>query len=193
MSEEPVERFRPTSGRVMGVLALILVAAVVVIGVLDRDHGFPMPVVAGAIVFGVLVWSAMLRPRVWATENDLVLRNMLDTVSIPLAAIETVAVRQVLAVSAGEERYVSPAIGDTWRQTIKSNRGGERKPATESYPVFVEERISKLAEDARARRGITRFSDEQVALAADVRRQPAWLEISLLAVATVGFVVSLFA
>jgi hypothetical protein len=193
MPEEPVERFRPTSGRIMGVLALALVAAVVVTGVLDRQHGPPLPVVAGAVVFGALVWSAMLRPRVWITESDLVLRNMLETVSIPLAAIETVVVRQVLAVSAGDARYVSPAIGNSWRQTIKSNRATERKAPADSYPVFVEERISRLAEDARAKRGIRRFSDEQVALAADVRRRPAWPEIVVLAVATVVFVVSVFA
>ena len=121
--------------------------------------------IAGAVAFGALVWSSMLRPRVWATESDLVMRNMLDTVRIPLAAIESVVVRQVLAVGAGDARYVSPAIGHTLRQTFKASHGAPRKPATESYPVFVEERICQLAEDARARLGVRRYSDEQVALA----------------------------
>jgi hypothetical protein len=191
MAEEPVERFRPTSGRLLGAVGLALVVAVVAAGVLDSDGDLPVTMIAGAVLFGALIWSAMLRPGVWVTESDLVMRNMLDTVRIPLAAIESVVVRQVLAVGAGDSRYVSPAIGQSWRQTYKSTHGAAPKTATESYPVFVEERISHLAEDARARLGVQRYSDEQVALASGVRRQPAWAEISVLAVAGVVFVVSL--
>jgi hypothetical protein len=191
MAEEPVERFRPTSGRVIGVVALVLVAAVILAGILDHDEEFPVTMIAGAVVFGALVWSSMLRPRVWATESDLVLRNMLETIRIPLAAIESVVVRQVLAVGAGDARYVSPAIGHSWRQTFKSTHGAAPKTATESYPVFVEERISQLAEDARAKLGVRRYSDEQVALASGVRREPAWAEIAVLTVAGVVFVASL--
>jgi hypothetical protein len=192
MAEEPVERFRPTSGRLLGAVGLALVIAVLAAGVLDSDGDLPVTMIAGAVLFGALIWSAMLRPGVWVTEGDLVMRNMLDTVRIPLAAIESVVVRQVLVVGAGDSRYVSPAIGHSWRQTFKATHGGAaRRNATESYPVFVEERISRLAEDARARLGVERYSDEQVALASGVRRQPAWAEISVLAVAGVVFVVSL--
>lgn len=191
-ADEPVERFHPTSGRIMGTIALVLAAAVVVIGVLDREHGFPLPVVLGAVVFGILVWAAMLRPRVWATGDELVMRNMLNTAHIPLAAIEQVAVRQVLAVSAGERRFVSPAIGRSLRQTLKSNRASGQPTATESYPVFVEERISQLADDARTQRGVRRFSEEQVALGADVRTTWAWPEIVGLVGFGVAFLVSLF-
>lgn len=191
MSEEPVERFRPTSGRILGVIALVIALAVVVIGVIDREAGFSAPVVAAAVVIGVLVWSAMLRPKVWVTQQDLVLRNMLHTVCIPLAAIEQVAVRQVLAVSAGEKRFVSPAIGRNWRQAFRANRAARQPTAVESYPVFVEERIAQLAEDARARSGVTLLSDEQLVLAEGVRRTWAWPEIVALALASLAFVVTL--
>lgn len=191
MSEEPVERFRPTSGRILGVVALVIALAVVVIGVVDREAGFSAPVVAAAVVIGVLVWSAMLRPKVWVTQQDLVLRNMLHTVCIPLAAIEQVAVRQVLAVSAGEKRFVSPAIGRNWRQAFRANRAARQPTAVESYPVFVEERIAQLAEDARARSGVTLLSDEQLVLAEGVRRTWAWPEIVALALASLAFVVTL--
>jgi hypothetical protein len=191
MREEPVERFRPTSGRILGVLALAIALAVVVIGVVDRESGFSAPVVAAAVVVGILVWASMLRPRVWVTEQDLVMRNMLHTVCIPLAAIEQIAVRQVLAVSAGEKRFVSPAIGRNWRQAFRANRAARQPTATESYPVFVEERIAQLAEDARAQAGITLLSDEQLVLAEGVRRTWAWPEIVALVVASVAFVVTL--
>jgi hypothetical protein len=191
MAEEPVERFRPTSGRVLGVLALVLAAAMIVNASLDHSGGYPFAVVSALVAFGVLVWAAMLRPGVWATRNDLVLRNMLHTVSIPLAAIETVVVRQVLAVSAGERRYVSPAVGKSWRQAMRSSRAAQVPGATESYPAFVEDRISRLAEDARARLGVARLSDEQLALAEGVRRSLAWPEIVALAVSVTVLVLAL--
>lgn len=191
MSEEPVERFVPTGGRILGVLALALVAAIVLIRVLDTDSGLPMPVVWASVALGVLAWAAMLRPRVWVTEDDLVLRNMLETTRVPLAAIERVIVQQLLIVEAGEKRFVSPAIGKSWRQTIKQNRASSRPTALDSYPVFVEERISQLAEDARAQRGVANLSDEQLALAAGVRRDYAWLEIFGLLASVAGFVGSL--
>lgn len=190
MAEEVVERFRPTGGRVVGVLGLALAALAVVIALVDGPGGFGASVVAGAVALGVLTWAAMLRPAVWATSETLVFRNMLEVVRIPLAAVEQVAVRQVLAVRAGEKRYVSSAVGRSLRQTMKA---GRRDPgvAPSSYPDFVEDRIAQLADDARARRGIKRWSDEQAALAGEVRRQPAWLEIGLVAVTLVAFVVTL--
>ena len=38
-------------------------AAVVVVGAVDVGAGFPLPVLAAALVMAVLVWAAMLRPR----------------------------------------------------------------------------------------------------------------------------------
>ena len=189
----PVERFRPTSGRIMGTVAVLIAAAVVVIGLVDRDHGFSLPVVFVALFLGILAWAAMLRPGLWATEDELVMRNMLETVHIPLGAIERIAVRQVLAVSAGEQRYLSPAVGRTRKQALQDSSRSADNPVdpTDSYPAFVEDRISRLAENARARRGIALLSDEQLELARDVHRRPAWPEIIGLAVAAVGFVVSL--
>ncbi|MCW2795952.1 hypothetical protein [Nocardioides sp.] len=193
MSDEPVERFRPTSGRITGGIGLAVALAIVVIGIVDRG-AIPGPVLTGALVVGVLVWASTLRPRVSVTEDHLVLRNMLDTVSIPLASIEEIAVRQVLAVRAGADRYVSPAVGRSWRQTIKSNKRNTAVPvdaALASYPDFVEQRIRQRCDDERAKRGIQSYSDEQAALAEGVRRQLAWPEIAALAVATLAFVISL--
>ncbi len=195
MGTEPVERFHPTSGRITGVLGLVLVAAVVVMGLVDRARGFPLPVLAGALLGGVLIWAAMLRPKVWATADELVLRNMLHTDHLPLAAIDRVVVRQVLVVSAGEERYVSPAIGKSRRSSQLAGRPDRRSAAAArvepSYPDFVAERIAQLAEDARARRGVKLLSDEQLALAAGARRTPAWPEIAALGLAGLLLVASL--
>lgn len=190
MAGEVVERFRPTSGRITGSIALLLVAAVVAIGVLDPERGFSPEVVWAALVVGVLAWSSMLRPRLWATGSRLVMRNMLTTVSVPLAAIEQVVVGQVCVVRAGDRRYVCPAVGKSWRQALRRDR--PREPGTAvPYASFVEDRVRQLAEEARVAAGVALLSDEQLALADDVRRQWAWPEIVALVVACAGLVVTL--
>jgi hypothetical protein len=191
--KKPVERFHATSGHVTGAVALVVAGAVVLVGLVYGEGGYSVTVVLGAVLFGLLAYVVMLRPRVWATDDDLVMRNILHTEAIPLAAIGRVTVRQVLAVSAGERRFVSPAIGRSRRDTIKSQRRSEPESPTTSYPAFVEERITHLATEARTRQGIQRDSAEQAALAAGVRRTWAWPEIAALAAAGVALLVSVVA
>ena len=192
MAEDMVEEFRPSSGRIMGVLGLVLCAGTVVLGLAEFDEGFPPALVWAALFAGVLFWAAMLRPRVRVSGSELRLRNMLDTITLPLASIEQIVVRQVLSVRAGDRRYVSPAVGKSWRQAMKRDR--EREPGAEApYPVFVEERLTRLAENARSKQGIALMSDEQLELAKSVRREWAWPEIVLLGFTGLGFVVALLA
>jgi len=192
-------RFRPTGGRIMGSLALIAALAVVAIAVGDPGV-VPASVVAGAVLIGVLGWASMLWPRVSVTAEDLVLRTMVEHQRLPLAAIEDLAVRQVLAVRVGDKRYVSTAIGKSWRRTAVGHKPGARKaadrPVTEpitevAYADYVEQEIRNRMEQARAEAGVALLSDEQLALAAGVRRQPAWLPICLIAVAVLGLLASI--
>lgn len=184
-----MEDFHPTSGRITGVVGLAACTAVVGYGLLV--DGFPVVGIWVALLVGVLVWAAMLRPRVTATASHLVLRNMITTVALPLAAVEQVVVTQVLAVRVGEKRYVSPAIGKSWRQAAKTGRGTLKATSETSYPVFVEERISQLARDAREREGLALLSEEQHARASDVRRDWAWPEAGALVVASVGLLLAI--
>jgi hypothetical protein len=131
----------------------------------------------------------MLRPGMWATERNLVMRSMYHTDTIPLSAIDRVAVGQVTAVSVGEKRYVSPVVGYTARQTIKQ-RVAARNPSArtasslDTYQVFVEERIAHLAKEAKTR------SDGP---GGTVRRTYAWPEIAGSVVLVVAFLVWLLA
>ena len=198
MQQQPVERFHPTSGRVTVVLVLLLAGVVVVVGVADPGS-VAAPVIAGAVLAAVLAWASMLRPALWATPDHLVMRNMLETVQVPLAAVEQLAVRQALAVRAGEKRYVSTVVGRPWRKAVRSGRSGHAAaPAAGEVPAaglpyadFVEQRLHQLMEQAREAAGVRSLSDEQAALAAGVRREPAWLPIGLSIAAAVAFVVTL--
>jgi hypothetical protein len=202
VSEEQPERFAPTSGRIVGVIGLLLAAAIVGFGLVDRDSGIADWLIALAALAGVLVWAAVLRPRVSLVGAHLELRNMLETVSIPLAAIEEMALRQLLAVRVGDKRFLCPALGRSRRQLRGRPAFGSgavagrlrSKPAdtrtSVDYADFVEQRIRQRMEDERAARGIRPGSAEQLALASEVRRQRAWPEIVALAVLAVAVVVT---
>ena len=118
------------------------------------------------------------------------MRNMVSEARIPLAAIEQMALRQVLAVRAGDRRFVSPAIGRSLRSISK--QGNAAPDPVANYADFVEQRIRTRIEGARERSGIAMTSDEQVALGSAVRLDWAWPELVGLVVTGVGFVLALF-
>ena len=146
------EKFPPTSGRVMGVLAVGLAVAVCVYAIVDGRGGFEAPVAWGAAFAAVVSYASLLRPAVSVDAGALIFRNMIDTHVIPLALIDEVVVRQVLVVRAAEKRYVSPAIGNSFFRTIrpKTARDGETEL---TYPDYVRDRILHLADGARRRAG----------------------------------------
>lgn len=191
------EQFRASSGRGVGAAALAGAAAVLLLALFDGEGGFGPRTGAAAVLVGAVAWTAMLRPRLRITGSHLVLHNMLEDVHLPLAAIEELVVRQVLAVRVGEKRFVSPVLGRTMRAVNRPGREGAREeglPAGSriSYVDFVEERIRGRMEEARATAGVRRGSADQAALAAGVRRRPAWVPIGLLAVASALLLAALY-
>lgn len=193
--EAVVERFQPTSGRLSGWAAVALSATLVVAAVAYRDQGFPVWVGAAALLVGVLSWASMLRPALWATEEHLVMRNLGETVRIRLAAVEEMAVRQVLAVRAGDRRLVSTVLGRTWRKTVTSRRDPSAAEGTRegmNYADWAEQRLRELVDAARERAGVTVGSEEQRAIPDAVRREPALVPLALIGAAAVLLVVSFF-
>jgi hypothetical protein len=172
-ADPAVERFHATNGRATGYVGLGCAALILAFAIGAWDTGRPLGVAIVALLGGLLVWVVMLRPGMWATDRDLVMRSMYTTETIPLAAIDKVAVGQVTAVTVGEKRYVSPVVGYTARQTIKqraaaNNPEAKTASSADTYQVFVEERIVHLASEAKER-----YGDETGA----VRRTYAWPEI----------------
>ena len=147
-----VERFHATSGRVTGWLAIALAAVVVLAGLAYRDEGFPAWVTGAALLGGVVAWAAMLRPALWVTDEHLVMRNLAETVHIRLAAVEEMALRQVLAVRADDRRWVSTVVGRPWRKALNTRRAQVGKSETTEgmpYADYVENRIYELVDAAR--------------------------------------------
>jgi hypothetical protein len=213
MSEE-VQTFRATSGRVTGALGVALSAVLAVLFVVSEKPSVAVPGVLGCAFFGVLVWAAMLRPRVSATSDELRLTTMFESATIPLAAVENVLVRRYLLVRAGGRKYICPAIGRSLRKTVRNEmrwNGGtqilspglqagdklgslqtEAKGDPElAYADFVEQQITQLADTDRARRGIEARSEEEYELGSQAVRRRAWPVIGLLAVLAAAFLLSL--
>ena len=176
------EKFPPTSGRVLGSLAVGIAAAVMLYALFDGEAGVGAPITWSAAFAAVLSYAALLRPAVRVEKDFLVLRNMIDTHEIPLAAIDGVAVRQVMAVRVDEKRYVSPAIGHSVTRTVrpKLGDGGEREL---TYQDYVRDRILDLADGARRRLGD--------AEPPPTRRVWALPEIALLVITGLGLVVAI--
>jgi hypothetical protein len=179
-----VERFVRNGGTVMPILGGIVVVAFIVGWAVDRD-GVPLWVPALALLIGALLYTSTVRPRVMIRGHDLVLRNMVSTTVIPLAAVDQLAVRQVLAVRVGDNRHVCAGVGRSFRQAVR----GMADPAG-NYADFVELRLQELVNEDRARRGVKRFSAEADQLGEQVRREHAWPEIVALAVTGLFFVVA---
>jgi hypothetical protein len=200
VADESIETFRPTNGRVVGVLGLGVALVLLVLAVVERAPAWTIGLLA---TIAMLTWAAVLRPRVRIVGDALELRNMFITQAVPLAAIEEVAVRRVLVVRARDRRFVSPAIGRSLRQTLRPKPPDQLGLATlqegrdlvakaaDSYPDFVEERIRAAASDHRDRLGIQGRSDEQQALADDVRREVGWPELGAMAAAVVLLLVGI--
>jgi hypothetical protein len=208
---EEAERFRPTNGKAMGFIGLSVCAAVAIAVVASAPAHAAIIAVLACALPGVLIWAAMLRPRVSASEDHLEMRTLFETVTIPLASIESVVVRRYLLVRSGGNRYICPAISRSLRKTVRSEMrwsGGSRmfspdvgrdglgtmatdvKDNDMAYPDFVETRIAGLAESARQRHHIEARSEEEYALGSEVVRRTAWPVIAILLVLTAALVVA---
>jgi hypothetical protein len=212
---EPLQRFRPTNGRVTGILGIVVCVAVAVALAVSEPPHVAVPGVLACAFVAVLVWLAMLRPSVSASDTELRLRTLFETVTIPLASVETVVVRRYLLVRSGGEKYICPAISRSLRKTVRAEMrwkpqqmlspsasveslgdGLTTRPTVSqqeqdlAYADFVEQRIQQLADNDRSRLGIEARSEEEYALGERVVRRVAWAELGLLAALAVAFVIA---
>jgi hypothetical protein len=217
VATEELQRFRPTNGRAMGVLGILLCVALGAVFVTSASPATAVPATLACAFGALLVWAAMLRPTVAATSRELRMRTMFETVEIPLASIDTVLVRRYLLVRSGGRKYICPAISRSLRKTVRSEMkwtgggggnmlmpgvaadGGARSSVAQdagdqrdvAYPDFVEQQIQQLARNDRSARGIEERSEEEYELGSQTVRHTAWPEVIGLVVLALAFVVSL--
>jgi hypothetical protein len=169
---EPVERFKPTSGAVVGWCGLAL-AAGTVLWVIFNQHsrsGLRLGLIA---VFGALViWVTQFRPRATAYPGWLAMFGSLRDTFVPYVAIDELTMGQTLNVWVRGKRYVCIGIGKSlgmeMRQRARGqgsesltggrNYGFSGQPGTGpgdqrlSYQAFVLSRLDDLIAHARKNR-----------------------------------------
>lgn len=203
---KPVERFHPTSGRVVGYLSVAVIAGLLLYVAVNVHSVTGLRLAAGLVFLGVLIWVTQLRPRAIAYPDTLLLQNSLRDATVPLALVDGVSVRRMLTVWVGEERYVCIGIGSSLRKLVKSKPRGpssllgwdrleayteEATPlrpdqTAMSYATFVETRIAGLVDEAKRRTAPDIGTPGPAA-----RRTWAWPELVALVVTGVAFVVTL--
>jgi hypothetical protein len=202
--EEPVERFKPTSGAIVGWSGLAL-AAGTLLWVIFNEHsknGLRLGLIA---IFGALViWVTQFRPRVTAYPEWLAMYGSLRDTFVAYVTIDELSMGQTLNVWVGRKRYVCIGIGKTigfeMRQRVRgqgseSLTGGNRSygfsgqptvPGSElrtSYQGFVMSRLDDLVAHSRQDR-------PPVGERPEVRQGYAVREIVALLVVGVALVVS---
>lgn len=204
----PVARFGPTSGLFSGVLGLLCAATCIAVAVLPGGSlrsslllGF------GGLAFAGIVWAYFLRPRIVldTAAGVVVLRNPLYSWVIPLAAVRAVQVRAVTGVRTDEHTYDGIAVGYPLRKLVRSRY----QPAGSSHDAYgVNGRLLSLEPDRPPQLTHASQQDEQTLMrerllhAADearmlnrpagpVVRRWARIELTVIAVASAGFVVAL--
>lgn len=189
MSDGGVEWFQGTGNRVWGAVSIAFGLAVGLITLIDFVS--PAWPIAG-LLFALLAYASMWRPRVGVSADELLLRAMYSTQTIPLAAIDTIVIGRTLAARVVGRNYVSSALGRGQRESMRGPRrpvdGGPPRP---SYADLVEERLVAKVLDARSRVGVEQGSVAQSALAAQIRRTWAWPEVGLSVVVTLALVISI--
>ena len=207
-ADQPVERFKPTSGQLLGWFGVG--AAVFVVGYVALSvHSMTgLRVALAAVFFGALVWVTQVRPRATAYPDRVVLKNAVRDSHVPLAAVDEVSIGQTLCLWVGNTRYVCIGIGNTLRADFKARRrqsldAGNLGTSRQSelvqkanranlderamtYQTFVVTRLEELVEQSK--REHARLQTEPPA----PHRQVAWPEVTLLAVSGLAFLVSLF-
>lgn len=186
MVESAEERFPPSgSSRLLGVLSLVVLAAFLGWSIATSVS---LVVILGTVVVAALVWAYNVRPSLRITGDSLVLRNPLQTVIIPVIAIEYVRVTFYVVVRIGDQRFTCPAISRSRKKMSTSIPGVVG--GGEIYPDLVEAKITQRARELRTSRGVELFSPEHETYAAQVVRTWAWPEIATLVISVVALIIA---
>lgn len=186
------QTFRSPGGVITGGVTVAVTLTLAGFGAFYPGAGWPDWLIALMVLIAVLSYLAQIRPAVILGESHLVLRNMLGAVRVPWPAVGEVLVRQIVTVEVGDRVFDCPGVGRSPRQIRRDAALPPDHHVTEdSFGLYVETQIRYRADEVRARQGIEEHSDEQAALAAEVRTARAWPEIVLLVAAVAALVVTI--
>ena len=125
--QQPIERFKPTTGAFVGWSGVVLAVGTVVYVLVNEHNRFGLQLGLAAAFAGVVVWVTQLRPRVTAYPDTLLMQGSIRDTHVPYVLIDEVAMAQTLNVWVGRKRYVCVGIGKSigydMRQRVRSQSG----------------------------------------------------------------------
>jgi uncharacterized SAM-binding protein YcdF (DUF218 family) len=134
----------------MGWFGLVVVVALLVVTFLDGSSTAHWAFACGLLLFGSVVVAVYVRPGVHLRDDHLLVRNALADEAVPWGAIETIGVRHVLEIDAGDRVVRALAFGRTARQQRRhakaTVKAGDGPVGAVDYTDFVVGRIRNAAE-----------------------------------------------
>lgn len=121
------EKFATPAGRYLGYVVVGAAFALALFGLIsDGIDSFGL--VGFCIAFSALAWVALIRPRVTAHANGLVLRNMLRDTFLPWASIRSCRAAQTLQIGTRDRVYHGLGISQSARVAAKQRRHRRIQP-----------------------------------------------------------------
>lgn len=150
-----IETFATPAGRYLGYTAVGAALVLGLLGVKSQGTG-AFSLIGFCVAFSALSWVALIRPRVTAHKNGLVLRNMVRDTFLPWASVKSCRVAQTLQIGTRDKIYHGLGLTKSARQATRE----QRRPRGGPKPVFgpnlgfnrmaSPRRSSTLADDALA-------------------------------------------
>ncbi|WP_235735801.1 hypothetical protein [Nocardioides alcanivorans] len=146
MALQDEDRFPPSNGRAVGWFGVVAVTVGIVVVIANGYQSQDLVAVPVLLLFGYLVWVAVLQTQASVRDGHLELNNSFHTTRVPLASITEAEVRMALIVRLAEgDRLTFAAISRSRREIAKN---APKDPLT-NYPDLVEARLTHRATEAR--------------------------------------------
>ena len=123
------ETFVTPAGRYLGYIVVGSAVVLSLLGLKSQGTG-AFGLIGFCIAFALVAWVVLIRPRVTAHRNGLLLRNMLRDTFVPWASIKSCRIGQTLEVGTRDKVYHGLGLTKSARQATREQR--QRRGAARS-------------------------------------------------------------
>lgn len=121
MAPDPLERFRPSGWRWVGVVGIVILTALCVLEVAQDTSRAGLTVALGLALFAAVMYIALVRPTMLAHLDHLLVRNLVTDVCVPWHLITDAEVRQTLRIYTRDRVVHAVAVGRSARQQLRDH------------------------------------------------------------------------
>jgi PH (Pleckstrin Homology) domain-containing protein len=116
-----IETFATPAGRYLGYIVVGAAVVLCLLGLKSQGTG-SFGLMGFCLAFSALAWVALIRPRVTAHQNGLLLRNMLRDTFLPWASIKSCRAAQTLQIGTRDKIYHGLGLTKSARQASREQR-----------------------------------------------------------------------